>query len=80
MTEFCEAGRSVLKALGGFHLKASTSVHLGFRSLFQVTLSSSSILLPCDGENCEPVNSSSYCLRNVFRRELNVNPSHKDTG
>lgn len=80
--EFCQAGRSMLKALAGFHLKDSLSVHMsvGFSSVFQISLNSSSILLPCDGETCEPVNSTSDCLRNVFRRELSVNSSHKDAG
>lgn len=80
--EFCQAGRSMLKALAGFHLKDSLSVHMsvGFSSVFQISLNSSSILLPCDGETCEPVNSTSDCLRNMFRRELSVNSSHKDAG
>lgn len=76
--EFCEAGRSVLKALAGFHLKDWLSVDLGFRSVFQISLNSSCILLPCDGENCEPLNNSSDHLRNMFRRELSVNSSYKD--
>lgn len=48
----------MLKALAGFHLKDSLYVHLGFRSVFQIRVNFSSILLPCDGENYEPVNNS----------------------
>lgn len=51
---------------------------LGFRLVFQISLNPGSVLLPCDGENCELL--SSDCLRNVLRKELSVSPSHKDAG
>lgn len=67
MTDFCQVGRSVLKALSGLHLKDFMWI-----SLKSVPEKSRYILLHCDGEHQESPRPGGMCMAG--------SPGHKNTG